>query len=69
MKPGIVYSYVNSLGDVAMCAIRRGKVREAVYHPNGTISAWLPSRPGMWAALHVGETDKEANAIAWMTSV
>ena len=68
MRPGIVYSYVNHLGDVAMCVKRRGVVRELVMHPNGTISAWKPLEVGTWASLHVGETESEAVAVAWMAS-
>lgn len=68
MRAGIVYSYVNSLGDVAFCVKSRGKIREVVATASdGMFHAWLPVELGAWAALHIGETAHEANAIAWMT--
>lgn len=64
-----VYSYLNHLGDVVLVA-RHGRLRELVFHPDGTVSFWLPRSWMSWAAWQIGETPPgkchEPNAIRWL---
>lgn len=67
MKPGTIYSYVNSVGDVSLCVLRDGEIRELVAS-GGYLHAWKPVALEKWAALHVvtvSEAD-EGVALGWM---
>lgn len=67
MTPGIIYSYVNHVGDVSLCVLRDGKVRELVAS-GGYIHAWKPVALEKWAAMHVvtGTMADEGALLTWM---
>lgn len=66
MTPGIVYSYVNHIGDVAFCVRGRdGVIREVVDMAGGLI-AWKPAELGLAGRTIVGLAGDEGIAFAWM---
>lgn len=67
MKPGIIYSYVNRIGDVMLCAVDdAGTLRELAALATGPTVAWKPGELDRAASTLLGADADEGAALRWV---